>query len=95
MYVRKKLNFQVFLKTNFIERSTDRTVSHFPQLAILPCMSSVDGALLGTRSFGAGSLFSVLFMFLVTIVVVGLLLTLGSFPFGFHLGSSHPFLDIL
>ena len=65
------------------------------QIAILPCMLSVDGALLGTRSFGSGFLFSVLFVFLVAAVVVGLLLTLGTFPVGFNLGSSHPFRDIL
>ena len=58
-------------------------------------MSSVDGALLGTISFGSGSLFTVLFVFLVAIVVVGLLLTIGTFPVGFHLVSSYPFLDIL
>ena len=65
------------------------------QLAIFPCMSSVDGALLGTISFGSGSLFTVLFVFLVAIVVVGLLLTIGTFPVGFHLVSIHPFLDLL
>ena len=58
-------------------------------------MSSVGGALLGTISFGSGSLFSVIFVFLVATIVVGLLLTLGTFPVGFHLGSIHPFLDIL
>ena len=58
-------------------------------------MSSVDGALLGTRSLGASSLLSVIFVFLVATTVVDLLLTLGNFPVGFHLGSSHPFLDLL
>ena len=65
------------------------------QLAILPCMSSVDGALLGTISFGSVSFFPLIFMFLVATVVVGLILTLGTFPVGFHIVSSHPFLDIL
>ena len=58
-------------------------------------MSSVDGALLGTRYLGAVSLISVIFMFLVATIVVGLLLTLGTFPVGFLLGSSYPFLDLL
>ena len=58
-------------------------------------MSSVDGALLGTRSLGAGSLLSVIFVFLVATTVVDLLLTLGNFPVGFHLVSIHPFLDLL
>ena len=40
-------------------------------------------------------MFSVLFMFLVAIVLVGLLPTLGTFSVGFHLVSSHPFLDVL
>ena len=65
------------------------------QIAILPCMSSVDGALLGNISFGYRSFLSVIFLFLVAIIVVGLLLTLGTFPVGFHLVSSYPFLDIL
>ena len=54
----------------------------------------MDGELLGTIYFGSGSLFSVLFLFLVATFVVGLLLTLGTFPVGFHLGISHPFLDL-
>ena len=65
------------------------------QLAILPFMSSVDGALLGTISFGSSSLFYVLLMFLVAIVFVGLLLTFGTLPVGFHLVSGYPFLDLL
>ena len=31
MYVRKKLDFQLFLKTNFIERSTHKPVSPFSE----------------------------------------------------------------
>ena len=41
------------------------------------------------------SLLSVIFVFLVATIVVGLILTLGTFPVGFHLGSSHLFLDPL
>ena len=55
----------------------------------------MDGAILGTIYFESRSLFSVLLVFLVAIVVVGLLLTLGTFPVGFLLVSRHPFLDLL
>ena len=79
-----------FCVSSFIVVSAPRI-----QLTILPCMSSMDGALLGTRPLGAGSLISILFVFLVATVVVGLPLTLGTFSVGFHLGSSHPFLDLL
>ena len=78
-----------FCVSSFIVVSAPRI-----QLTILPCMSSVDGALFGTRSLGAGSLIYVLFVFLVANFVVCLLLTLGTFPVGFHLGISHPFLDL-
>ena len=49
----------------------------------------------GTRYLGAGSLLYVIFVFIVATVVVGLLLTLGNSPFGFHIDSSHPFLNLL
>ena len=39
--------------------------------------------------------FFVFLVFLVDIFVIGLLLMLVTFPVGFHLGSSHPFLDLL
>ena len=58
-------------------------------------MSSVGGTLLGTKSLGSVSLLSVVFVFLVATVVVGLLLMIGTFPVGFHLCSSHTFLDLL